>query len=245
MNGHPRDQAKMSVHCRWSLIRGHLTLKCVGRGIDNVAVQCRWPLTTGVAQGRYYCIVITRDAMSRFTYCGKSGLLYEWSILLPFSVHCSLQGSFFSRIDDALLGGFRVSGGVHAQGPRQLGPTHSSADWWDFYFPWHRHHRRDQRLLLPHPKDTVAKRGTRNPKRNCQSSEEKSFYRSGTRTIDRPVAGRRPNPLGHRSPYSYFVKCLGVVFLFFINFFLYISSSFLYPSRIYFPSSLSSSSPSS
>ena len=48
-NGHPRDQAKVSVHCRWPPIRGNLTLKCVGRGIDNVAVQGRWPLTTGVA----------------------------------------------------------------------------------------------------------------------------------------------------------------------------------------------------
>ena len=47
MNGHPRDQAKVSVHCRWPPIRGTLTLKCVGRGIDNVAVQGRWPLTTG------------------------------------------------------------------------------------------------------------------------------------------------------------------------------------------------------
>ena len=80
MNGHPRDQAKVSVHCRWPLIRGNFALKCVGRGFDNVAVQgrwplirgnfalkCvgrgfdnvavqgRWPLTTGVAQGRYYC----------------------------------------------------------------------------------------------------------------------------------------------------------------------------------------------
>ena len=53
MNGHPRDQTKVSVHCRWPLIRGNLTLRCVGRGIDNVAVQGRWPLTTGVAQGRY------------------------------------------------------------------------------------------------------------------------------------------------------------------------------------------------
>ena len=50
MNGHPRDQAKVSVHFRWLLkflllllllIRGNLTLKCVGRGIDNVAVQGR------------------------------------------------------------------------------------------------------------------------------------------------------------------------------------------------------------
>ena len=55
MIGHPRDQAKVSVHCRRPLIRGNLTLKCVGRSIDNVAVQGRWPLTTGVAQGRYYC----------------------------------------------------------------------------------------------------------------------------------------------------------------------------------------------
>ena len=39
MNGHPRDQAKVSVHCRWPLIRGNLTLKCVGRGIDNVAAH--------------------------------------------------------------------------------------------------------------------------------------------------------------------------------------------------------------
>ena len=55
MNGHPRDQAKVSVHCRWPLIRGtdgHVEL-C--RDIDNVAVHSRWPLTTGVAQGRYYC----------------------------------------------------------------------------------------------------------------------------------------------------------------------------------------------
>ena len=39
MNGHPRDKAKVSVHCRWPLIGGNLTLTCVGRGIDNVAVQ--------------------------------------------------------------------------------------------------------------------------------------------------------------------------------------------------------------
>ena len=35
MNGHPRVQAKVSVHCRWPLIRDNLTLKCVGQGIDN------------------------------------------------------------------------------------------------------------------------------------------------------------------------------------------------------------------
>ena len=55
MNGHPRDQAKVSVHCRWPLIRGNLTLKCVGRGIDNVAVQGRWPLTTQVL---LYCKLV-------------------------------------------------------------------------------------------------------------------------------------------------------------------------------------------
>ena len=65
MNGHPRDQAKVSVHCRWPLIRGNLTLKCVGRGIDNVAVQGRWPLTTGVAQGRYYCSTKTDNYFFR------------------------------------------------------------------------------------------------------------------------------------------------------------------------------------
>ena len=58
MNGHPRDQAKVSVHCRWPPIRGTLTLKCVGRDIDNVAVQGRWPLTTGShkAGTTVYCL---------------------------------------------------------------------------------------------------------------------------------------------------------------------------------------------
>ena len=75
MNGHPRDQAKVSVHCRWPLIRGNLTLKCVGMGIDNVAVQGRWPLTTGVAQGRYYCnVYLAREpngALQLNTQCLK------------------------------------------------------------------------------------------------------------------------------------------------------------------------------
>ena len=75
MNGHHRDQAKVSVHCRWPLIRGNLTLKCVGRGIGNEAVQGRWPLTTGVAQGRYYCMC--------FRY-----------ILLPLPQHESLSTWF-------------------------------------------------------------------------------------------------------------------------------------------------------
>ena len=55
MNGHPRDQAKVSVHCRWPLIRGTDGHVEMSRGIDNAAVHSRWPLTTGVAQGRYYC----------------------------------------------------------------------------------------------------------------------------------------------------------------------------------------------
>ena len=67
MNGHPQDQAKVSVHCRWPLVRGNLTLKCVGRGIDNVAVQGRWPLMTWVAQGRYYCISIIGQVWAAMT----------------------------------------------------------------------------------------------------------------------------------------------------------------------------------
>ena len=57
MNGHPRGQANVSVHCRWPLIRGTDGLVEMSRDIDNVAVHSRWPLTTGVAQGRYYCNV--------------------------------------------------------------------------------------------------------------------------------------------------------------------------------------------
>ena len=79
MNGHPRDQAKVSVHCRWRpLIRGNLTLKCVGRGIDNVAVQGRWLLTTVVAQGRYYCTA---------TFI----ISFHWSLLLAFSFNFSFS----------------------------------------------------------------------------------------------------------------------------------------------------------
>ena len=55
MNGHPRDQAKVSIHGRWPLIRGTDGHVEMSWDIDNVAVHSRWPLTTGVAQGRYYC----------------------------------------------------------------------------------------------------------------------------------------------------------------------------------------------
>ena len=37
-------------------------------------------------------------------------------------------------------------------------------------------------------------------------SEAKSFYRSGTRTIDRPVASQLPSPLGHPAPPSEIVQ---------------------------------------
>ena len=60
MNGHPRDQANVSVHCRWPLIRGTDGHDEMSRDIDNVAVHSRWPLTTGVAQGRYYCSPVHR-----------------------------------------------------------------------------------------------------------------------------------------------------------------------------------------
>ena len=86
--------------------------------------------------------------------------------------------------------GFRVGGGVHYSYTFQCRLVgYFTSPGIDTRF------RRDQRLLLSHQKDT-GKRG----KRNCHSSEKKSFYRSGTRTIERPVAGRLPNPLGHRSP---------------------------------------------
>ena len=38
MDGHPRDQAKVSVHCRWPLIRGTDGHVEMSRDIDNVAV---------------------------------------------------------------------------------------------------------------------------------------------------------------------------------------------------------------
>ena len=41
MNGHPRDQAKVSVHCRWPLIRGNLTLNV------SVGALITWPYKAG------------------------------------------------------------------------------------------------------------------------------------------------------------------------------------------------------
>ena len=89
----------------------------------------------------------------------------------------------------------RTSGGLEWEVESTI-VTHSSADWWIFYFPWHRHQIEGTNVFYCLIRKTLAKRG----KRNWQSSEEKSFYRSGTRTIDRTVAGRLPNPLGHRPP---------------------------------------------
>ena len=42
------------------------------RDIDNVSVRGRWPLTTGVAQGRYYC---SANILLFFTMykCGRNG----------------------------------------------------------------------------------------------------------------------------------------------------------------------------
>ena len=77
MYGHPRDQAKVSVHCRWPLIRGNLTLKCVGRGIDNVAVHGRWPLTTGVAQGRYYSGAGGGGGFPKVTGAGEKVFVFD------------------------------------------------------------------------------------------------------------------------------------------------------------------------
>ena len=100
MNGHPRDQAKVSIHCRWPLIRGNLTLKYVGRGIDNVAIQGRWPLTTGVAQGRYYC---TCMRMTVLIYTNPEGLeklgTGTESIVLPTVVQTFKQRSWNSTND--------------------------------------------------------------------------------------------------------------------------------------------------
>ena len=93
MNGHPRDQAKVSVHCRWPLIRGNLTLKCVGRGIDNLAVQCRWPLTTGVAQGRYYCIYTVCVNIKKF-HLRKCLNLLSRLICITFDVGIISVSSF-------------------------------------------------------------------------------------------------------------------------------------------------------
>ena len=87
MNGHPRNQAKVSVHCRWPQIRGNLTLKCVGRGIDNMAAQGRWPLTTGVAQGRYYCRWNMNDTICGFQLKGNASMGSSMSIISWPSIH--------------------------------------------------------------------------------------------------------------------------------------------------------------
>ena len=84
MNGHPRYQAKVSVHCRWPLIRGtdgHVEL-C--RDIDNVAVHSRWPLTTGVAQGRYYCTQCYSFVNSYICPTNATGMTIEFTFIADF-----------------------------------------------------------------------------------------------------------------------------------------------------------------
>ena len=105
--------------------------------------------------------------------------------LLPLSV----QGSIFQPHRRTSGGGLS---GIWS--PRQLHIAVRTGG--IFYFPWHRHQIEGTNVFYCLIRKTLAKRG----KRNCQSSEEKSVYRSGTQTIDRPVAGRFPNPRGHRPP---------------------------------------------
>ena len=86
----------------------------------------------------------------------------------------------FSAASRRTSGGFRVGGGVHDSYTFQCGLVGS------FTSPGIdsiRHQIEGTNGFYCLTRKTLAKRG----KRNCQSSEEKSFYRSGTRTIDRPV----------------------------------------------------------
>ena len=114
------------------------------------------------------------------------------TVSFKFLFQC--RAAFFSRID-ALLGEFRVGCGVHDSYTFhcQCGLVPGSDS-------WHSHQVEGTDGLYCLLRKTLAKRG----KWNCQSSEAKSF-RSGTRTIDRPVAGRRSNPLGHHAPPPFFV----------------------------------------
>ena len=70
---------------------------------------------------------------------------------------------------------------------------------WIFYFPWHRHQIEGTNGFYCLIRKTLASRV------NGQSSEAKSFYRSGNRTIESPVTGRRSNLLDHRAPFSNFM----------------------------------------
>ena len=123
------------------------------------------------------------------TKSGETGgkVIAETLVEIFFFFLYQCRAAFFSRID-ALLGGLEWE-------VESTTVTHSSADWWELLL-WRSHQIEGTNGFYCLIRKTLAKRG----KRNCQSSEEKSFYGSGTRTIDRPVAGRHPNPLGHRSP---------------------------------------------
>ena len=101
------------------------------------------------------------------------------NILLLFSSSFISAGQVFQPHGHT-SGGFRVGGGVHC--PRQCGQLHIPVRTGGiFYFPWHRHQIEGTNGFYCLIRKTLAKQG----KRNCQSSEEKSFYRSGTRTIGR------------------------------------------------------------
>ena len=107
MNGHPRDQAKVSVHCRWALVRGTDGHVEMSRDIDNVAVHSRWPLTTGVAQGRYYCTytplkfsVIVAHRWRHLQYCLKicywhsSTIAFDNTKTVSVELRCLLNKTF-------------------------------------------------------------------------------------------------------------------------------------------------------
>ena len=83
MNGHPRDQASVRSLQVAADQRKFNVEMC--RGIDHVAVQGRWPLTTGVAQGRYYCIVL----------CSRQYYLFiQFVLKLSFPLLCLLFSMF-------------------------------------------------------------------------------------------------------------------------------------------------------
>ena len=79
MNEYPRDQAKVSVHCRWPLIRGNLTLKCVGRGIDNVAAHDE-------GRPRQVLLYIYRLLYEQISFIG---IIYPFQ-MLSYNEHISL-----------------------------------------------------------------------------------------------------------------------------------------------------------
>ena len=71
------------------------------RDIDNVAVQVRWPLTTGVAQGRYYCIGLVSKGDCIIMGDFRHGNI-KWDTLQSTGVEdqrflCLIQGNFLTQ----------------------------------------------------------------------------------------------------------------------------------------------------